>query len=477
MAAVGAGIACLAAGCGGFARGPDVVMHPLSLGVVNRKSGEGGVVCAASPLARDLYTWMITLAPQGTTVDISALQTPPPYYAVDAVAAVNPGVQNEIAPYAVRLGPALKVNSALLAAAPPGAMRLGVAMAGTRFTEATIWLPLLFDPLVVLYRPDLLSRAQISMPQRGWTFRDLFDHLMTLRARGIARTPLALMGAATDLTAVIAGRRRGSLPWLPTHAFWVAAPDALLLALAHAYGISLLPTNASLWASSRFADACALWISLMDMSSSVASSKCTSPFAGWTAAFQFGFLSDALAMPKGGHPWAMAPAPAGPAGRVTPAGIAGMCVLRQRSVAQALSVYERILLGEQAGAAGATNVGLPLFPLAAASILRDRFGVSDAEAKVIGDVQSCIRVNTELIPPRQSDATGKTFPPPEAMAYTAGVGNIAMVTASARSRKELDTGLLLAAEATRNAMGSQTGRVGGTRSHVHCAPDGSCYLM
>ncbi len=293
----------------------------------------------------------------------------------------------------------------------------------------------------------------------------------------MAPAPLALRGAATGLTAIVAGRRRGYVPWLPAHAFWVAVPDALLLACAHGYGVSLLPTNASMWPSARFVDACSLWISLMDMSGRMAPSECTPPFAGWTAAFQFGFLSDALAMTAFGHPWAVAPVPGGPAGRVAPALMAGMCVLRQRSVAQALGVYRRILAEERAGAGGVTDAGLPLFPRAAVSILRERFGVAAADAEAIGDVRACIRVNTELVPLRQAETAGQRFPPPEAMAYTAGVGSIAMVAAAAQNRKELQAGLLLAASATRNAMGRQAGPAGAARSHVHCAPAGSCALI
>ncbi len=182
-ACAGAGVACLAAGCGGQPPLTRALEHPLALGVVNHRSEQGGVVCAAPPLGGSLYPWMDTMAPQGTMAAVSDLRTPPPYAAVDAVVAVDPGMQDQIAPYAVRLGPSLKVNGALLADAPPGAMRLGVALAGSRFTEETIWLPLLFDPLVVFYRPDMLRSADLSVPHPGWTFRDLVTALATLRAR------------------------------------------------------------------------------------------------------------------------------------------------------------------------------------------------------------------------------------------------------------------------------------------------------
>ena len=457
-------------GCGGPLRFTQTRARPLALGVVDQKSGGGVGACGAAPLGGSLYTWMAAEAPLGTLVDTVELRTPPPYDAVDAVAAVDAGIQDQTAPYAVRLGPSLKVNGALLAAVPPGALRLGVALVGSRFTEETLWLPLLFDPLVVFYRPDVLRGAHLSPPRTGWTFEDLLDDLIALRARRVTPAPLALLGSATALTAVVAGRRRGYVPWLPPHAFWVAAPDALLLAVADGYGVSLLPTKASMWASARFANACTLWTSLMGMAARTVPWKCVAPFAGWTAAFQIGFLSDASSIPKSGRLWAIAPAPAGPAGRVIPARMAGMCVLRQRSVAQALGAYERILAEEQAGTGGVTAAGLPLFPRVAASLLRKEFGLSDGDAKTIGDVRSCVRVNTEFVSQGQS-GPGHRFPAREGMAYAAGVGSIAMVAASARTRKELEDGLLLAARATRNAM------VGAARTHVHCTPAGSCYRM
>ncbi len=180
---------------------------------------------------------------------------------------------------------------------------LQAKLAPSPVDPAGTMLPLLRDPLVLYYRPDVLRAAGIASSPATWTLADFLR-----AARQVAgapslrqRYPIASGGraiwpasgalrTAVDVLSGIVGRAAD-------HGGVVFGPDPMAWWILGGYGCGDAHEGITAAVSSvRLHAACTAWAGVLRQMvpiTSAPSCATVAPFAGGAATFQFGFLSDA----------------------------------------------------------------------------------------------------------------------------------------------------------------------------------------
>jgi hypothetical protein len=434
--------------------------------------------CSLADVGPLVAQWLHGLTLRGPSAKITAAPWARQVGNADAVVPGSFDLATQIVPYCAPLEEWIKPDTALLGSLPHAAWQLGQAYSGPQLVPQVYWLPLLYDPLVVFYRPRVLGEAGLGEPPLVWSYLDWLAYLHQVSAANHGAPALALSGEATRLTATVAARRRGALPWPPAQAFFMNEPDTFLLAITGAYGVSLLPTGASSWDSSACIEAVTVWQEFMD-AGRLPQGTCPSPFEpGDGIGFQLGFVSDALrAERRALGEWRIAPVPGGPRGRVVPARIIGLGALHAAAIQTVLDVYRQWLESESGGPSGASGIALPIVADAGAQILSKETITAPNVATAIADISHCVPAQVQIVEAVEhgSSSARGVFGPQLQQALLAGIGNLAMVAAATHNADELGAALKLARRATENALVAQG--ASGVRTHVHCMPDGQCALI